>query len=230
MVGKRELCVGFLHSVAATVEPMLRLGQEFCTRRHCAWRFVNIVDEFLLDELGRGGSGSSVLSERLLTHVSYAKSQGADAVVSFCSSLSPALELLDETAAIPVVTVDRRAFSECASKWRHILLVATSPTTLEPSTSRLRRIAVQVGAEVEVQPLFCEDAVTDYYSGRIDAHDSKVLRCLGRAHPGFEGVLLAQASLSHLVPRIRSLGYEAEACAPWAFEEVSDRLAERTSL
>jgi hypothetical protein len=221
MKNSRLKTVVLFHSTPAVMAPVLDLG----ARMGLPVTFLNLVDEPLFEELFRSGPLSPTVKERVIEHIRFAERMHAAALLCTCSSLSPVLERQRDATALPLVTIDGHAIEVCVEKWDSILLLATSPTTVGPSRNRINEAAARCGKPVSVVPLLCSGALEAYREGDLPRHDRLVLECLEKRRPAkYDGVLLAQASLTHIEPLIRSLGYDVEACAVRAFESLSEVL------
>ncbi|MDI7277516.1 MAG: aspartate/glutamate racemase family protein, partial [Anaerolineae bacterium] len=122
-----------VHTVAPLVGVFQRLGAEMLPDV----RLLHILDEPLLERVRRRGSLAPEDGERLCQHASAAEAVGAAAVLVTCSTVSPCVDAVRAAARIPVLKIDEAMIAEAVSRGRRVGVVATAPTTLEPTRQAL---------------------------------------------------------------------------------------------
>jgi Asp/Glu/hydantoin racemase len=78
-------------------------------------------------------------------------------------------------------------------------VVATLPTTLNPTTDLVKRRAAVAGKEVEVISKLCEGAFDALMSGDAGKHDAMVAAALKELSSQVDVIVLAQASMARVV-------------------------------
>ena len=81
-------------------------------------------------------------------------------------------------------------------------VAATLPTTLNPTTRLLEAKAHQAGKAVTVKPLLVAGAYEKLMAGVKDCHDDLLVAALTRLAEEVDVVVLAQASMSRVLPRV----------------------------
>ena len=77
-------------------------------------------------------------------------------------------------------------------------MVATLPSTLEPTVDLIRRRAAAAGREVSVTAEVVDGAFEAVMAGRGDEHDAKVSAALRRLAGSVDVIVLAQASMARV--------------------------------
>jgi Asp/Glu/hydantoin racemase len=82
---------------------------------------------------------------------------------------------------------------------RKIGVIATLPTTLEPTSALIKARAAAQGREVEIVQQLCQGAFEAVAAGDTETHDRLVTAGLKELMPKVEVVVLAQASMARVV-------------------------------
>jgi Asp/Glu/hydantoin racemase len=112
--------------------------------------------------------------------------------------------------SVPVLRVDQPMADLAVSTGRRIGVVATLPTTLEPTTDLVRRRAQVAGKEIELTSRLCDGAFDALMSGNPALHDEMVANALRELSAQVDVILLAQASMARVVDALT----EAEKTVP----------------
>ena len=81
---------------------------------------------------------------------------------------------------------------------RRIGVVATLPTTLDPTADLIRRRAAVANKNVEITERLCHGAFAALMSGDAAAHDAAVAQALRELSSSCDIVVLAQASMARV--------------------------------
>lgn len=79
--------------------------------------------------------------------------QGADAILNICSSVGEVADCMQTAAAyigVPIVRIDEEMCREAVRLGSRIAVLATLPTTLEPTKNTVLRVAREMGRHVEM--------------------------------------------------------------------------------
>ena len=167
-------------------------------------RLLNIVDDSLLPEVVAAGKVTPTAVERMCAYVTAAETAGADAVLSLCSSLGPAITVARNLVSIPVMKIDDAMTELAASQATRIGVMATVPTTLGPTIDLLREKGALQQKELAITPCLVEGAFPILMSGDKDQHDAMVSAAAAALAVSVELIVLAQASMTRLAPRLQS--------------------------
>ena len=159
----------------------------------------NMVDESLLCDIIREGALPPGTARRLVGHVLAAEQAGADYILVTCSSMGRAVEASRLMCAAKVLRVDEPMASKAVSIGKRIGVVATLPSTLEPTVALIR----STGQAVDVQPLVVEGAFAAVMGGDGAKHDALVGAAITTLAKTTDVIVLAQASMARVVDALR---------------------------
>ena len=181
--------IGFVHTVLSLPPTFSALAAELVPEADV----FHIADETLLGVTRREGRLTPTTRRRVLGYVESAAEAGADLVVVTCSSIGPAVDESRGFVDVPVLRIDEPMADEAVRLGSRIGVVATLPTTLEPTAELVRRRARAAGKDVEVVTQLCDGAFGS------DRHDELVRAGLREISAKVDVVVLAQASMARVV-------------------------------
>lgn len=82
-----------------------------------------------------------------------AAKDGADAILNICSSVGETADAAQDIAryiGVPIVRIDEEMCKDAVRRGKRIGVMATLPTTLEPTKNTLRRVAREMNKEIEL--------------------------------------------------------------------------------
>ena len=188
--------VALIHTSPSMVPIFKSLADELLPRGVSVF---NIVDESLLCDIIRDKCCPPATARRLVGHVISADSAGADVVLVTCSSMGRAVEASRALVAAKVLRVDEPMADKAVSIGSRVGVVATLPSTLEPTAALIKSRAAAAGKTIELTAQVVDGAFDAVMSGNGAKHDSLVgaaLRDLGRK---VDVIVLAQASMARVV-------------------------------
>lgn len=195
MAEKKRL--GLLHT-SATLVPIF---EQLCREKLPGVAVFNLVDDSLIKDVIAHNALRPQTARRVVNHVAAAEQAGADLIMVTCSSIGRAVETAAELVATPVLRVDR-PMADAAVTHRRIGVIATLPTTLEPTADLIRRRAAAAGREIELTTRLCAGAFEALMSGDAVRHDALVLAALEELSSQVDVVTLAQASMARVAASI----------------------------
>jgi len=190
-------------------------------------RLVNILDDSLLPDVMREGSISSNVTKRLCLYVLAAEAAGADAVLSLCSSMGPAIDAARKLVSIPVIKIDDAHTEKAVRTAKRIGVLATAGTTLGPTVALLEGKATTLGKEIEVHPLLATSAFEALMRGDKVQHDALVLESAQQLAPNVDLILFAQASMTRLAPAVENATGRTVLTSPRLAIEYTRRVLEQ---
>jgi Asp/Glu/hydantoin racemase len=134
-----------------------------------------------------------------VNYAASAQEAGADYILFTCSSIGPAVETAATLTGVPVLRVDQPMADKAVQTGKRIGVIATLPTTLEPTSDLVRRRAIAAGKEIELKAVLCEGAFNALMSGDAATHDKKVGDALKQLVNEVDVIVLAQASMARVV-------------------------------
>jgi Asp/Glu/hydantoin racemase len=187
--------LGLLHT-SATLVPIF---EQLCKAKLPGVSVFNLVDDSLIKDVISHGRLRPQTARRVVQHVAAAEDAGAEFIMVTCSSIGRAVETAADVATVPVLRVDQPMADHAVATARRVGVIATLPTTLEPTADLLRRRAALAGREIELTSRLCEGAFDALMSGNAAKHDSLVSAALRELSEQVDVIALAQASMARVV-------------------------------
>jgi Asp/Glu/hydantoin racemase len=166
-------------------------------------RLINIMDDSLLPDVMAERKISADVTRRMCLYVLGAEATGADAVLSLCSSLGPAIDVARKMVRIPVIKIDDAHTEKAAREAGRIGVMATVATTLGPTVALIHEKAALLGKQVGIEESLSEAAFEALMRGEKERHDAMVMEAARALAPQVELILFAQASMTRLAPAIQ---------------------------
>jgi Asp/Glu/hydantoin racemase len=195
-VTKKRL--GLLHT-SATLVPVF---EQLCREKLPAVEVFNLVDDSLIKDVIAHNALRPATARRVVDHVAAAEAAGADYIMVTCSSIGRAIETAAELVTTPVMRVDRPMADSAVAQAKRIGVIATLPTTLEPTADLIRRRAAAARRDIELTTQLCEGAFDALMGGDAQRHDELVLAALEQLSSQVEVIALAQASMARVAAAI----------------------------
>lgn len=181
--------IAFLHTGAVVIPTFATLAAEHLP----GVEVQNLLDDKIVADLGRGAA-SDQIAQRLADLGDAAVAAGAEALMFTCSSISQYAGPLAERVGVPVYRVDEAMADEAVRGGDRISVIATLPTTVQPTAALLRERAELQGREVQIDEVVVDGAFEAAVAGDRARHDSLVAEAI-KAASG-DVVVLAQASMA----------------------------------
>lgn len=187
--------LGLIHT-SATLVPIF---QQLCEEHLPDVKVFNIVDDSLIKDVISKGKLTPQTARRVVDYVGSAEVAGADQIMVTCSSIGAAVEAAAELSEVPVLRVDQPMADLAIKTGKKIGVVATLPTTLEPTSDLVRRRARVLGKDILLTAKLCEGAFEALMGGQAEKHDEMVAKALKELSQEVDVILLAQASMARVV-------------------------------
>jgi Asp/Glu/hydantoin racemase len=187
--------LGLLHT-SATLVPIFA---QLCQAQLPNVDVFNLVDDSLIKDVIAHGRLRPQTARRVTQLVTAAEDAGADFIMVTCSSIGAAVETAATLATVPVLRVDQPMADQAVQTGKRIGVIATLPTTLEPTADLIRRRATAAGREIELTSRLCEGAFEALMGGDPAKHDAMVAAALKELASQVDVIALAQASMARVV-------------------------------
>ena len=187
--------LGLVHT-SATLVPVF---QQLCKTKLPDVDVFNIADDSLIKDVIRRGELTALTARRVAQHIASAAEAGADYILVTCSSIGRAVESAAAQSKVPVLRVDQPMADQAAQTGKRIGVIATLPTTLEPTADLIQRRAQKAGRPIELTSRLCEGAFDALMSGDAAKHDAMVSAALKDLSTKVDVIVLAQASMARVV-------------------------------
>lgn len=161
-------------------------------------RLVNIVDDSLIAEVVREGEVTPGVKRRLMQYYQNGVDIGASIILNTCSSVGEVASNARPFINIPLIKIDESMAVEAVESYRSIGVLATLPTTLQPTMRLLQQQAEQRGRSVELIDGLAAGAYDALVSGRPDEHDRILMETAVRIAEQADALVLAQGSMARM--------------------------------
>jgi Asp/Glu/hydantoin racemase len=191
----QQKTLGLIHT-SATLVPVFA---ELCNKYLPQVKTFNIVDDSLIKNVISCGELTPATARRVVNYAGSAQDAGADYILFTCSSIGAAVEASAALTKVPVLRVDQPMADKAVQTGKRIGVIATLPTTLQPTSDLVRRRAAIAGKEIELSSVLCEGAFDALMNGDGATHDAKVAAALKDLVRKVDVIVLAQASMARVV-------------------------------
>jgi Asp/Glu/hydantoin racemase len=168
-------------------------------------RLINLIDDSLIADVNRAGRITPAVYGRLLNYYQIAEGMGADVIFNTCSSVGEVADEAQRFIGVPIVKIDDAMAARAAVSYDRIAVLATLPSTLEPTMRLIRRHAEAAGRSVEMISGLAEGAFDALVSGWPEEHDRILLETAKRAAGEADVLVLAQGSMARMEKQLAGL-------------------------
>ena len=211
--------LAIIHTTSATVDTMKALAAEILP----GYVVVNFVDDSILPQLAQNGGNLSEVEERLVHYARFAEQVDADVILEACSSVGEVVTKMQSAVSIPIVRIDDAMAEQAIQRGENVGVAATLQTTLQPTTRLLQAKAELSGKRVKVTPLLIEGAFQKLMAGDREGHDNLLIEKLHELARTVDVVVLAQASMARVLPRLSAADQDKILVSPrFAMERVKN--------
>ena len=133
---------------------------------------------------------------RLIAMYMQAAQAGCDAMLNLCSSVGEVADSVQDAAkyiGVPIVRVDEEMCREAVRKGTRIGVMATLPTTLEPTKGTIRRMARECGKAVELVDCLVDGA----FGLDQDQFKARMAEMAETIAGGVDVIVFAQGSMAY---------------------------------
>jgi Asp/Glu/hydantoin racemase len=217
--------IGVIHTTPATVDLFGRLLRE----RIPGADVVNLLDDSILPELRDNGADLSAVEPRWRDYVRIVSGRGVDVILNACSSIGELCAHAQGDVPQPIIRVDAGMVREAMTRGTRIGVIATLATTLGPTGRLVLETATEQGQSVDLDSVLVEGAYAALMAGDQARHDDLIAAALGRATQSNDVIMLAQASMARVLPRLdETQQRKVLTSPPYAVEDIA-RVLERGS-
>ena len=190
--------LAIIHTTAVTIPLLKELASEIlpgCTLLH--W-----LDDSILSQLREGMRRRPDRGKQMVHLCPVCGRSGAECILSACSSVGDIAERAAGTVSVPVVRIDDAMADLAVSRGRRIGVAATLETTMRPTLNLLHRKAADQQDSIQLIPLVVSEAYAKLMDGDQKGHDELLAEQLQQLAQQCEVVVLAQASMSWVIPAL----------------------------
>lgn len=186
-----------VHTAMALVEPLTKLFKEHLPEV----KLNHIADDSLIQEVIANNEVTPAVRRRLISYYNAAADSGADIVFNCCSSVGKVAEMGDLIAPITVFRIDGPMAEKAVREGKKIGVIATLPTTLEPTVALLRDKAAAAGVELEV----VEGLAKGAFGADKATHDGLIEQEAVKLADKVDVIVLAQGSMAAMEEKLRAM-------------------------
>jgi Asp/Glu/hydantoin racemase len=210
-----------------TAPLMVQVFTPLCRDRLPDVKVTQIINESMIKDTIEAGGIRQPTIDALMVFADASFKMGTELVMVTCSSIGPAVDLIQSRFQKPVLRVDEPMAEAAVAKGRKIGVAATLRTTLEPTAELLLRKAKQAGKEVELVECLCEGAFDAVIAGDTETHDTLVAKAMINKLGDVDVIVLAQASMARVIDRLPPEAITAPVLSSpgLAMDYVRERLA-----
>jgi len=161
-------------------------------------RLVNIIDDSLIGDVVKAGQIPSTVFRRLVQYYHSGEELGADVILNTCSSVGEVADAARGMIGIPIVKIDDAMAEKAATGYKRIAVLATLPSTLEPTMRLIGNKAEQHHREIELINGLAEGAFDALISGKPEEHDRILLATAQQSALEADVLVLAQGSMARM--------------------------------
>lgn len=185
---------------SATLVPVFA---ELCNEHLPGINTFNIVDDSLIKNTIKAGVLTPLTAKRVVNYAASAQEGGADFILYTCSSIGAAVETAATLSSVPVLRVDQPMADQAVRTGNRIGVIATLPTTLQPTSDLVQRRAQAAGKEIQLVAHLCDGAFDALMKGDAATHDAAVTKGLQQLMQQCDVIVLAQASMARVVGQLK---------------------------
>ena len=157
---------------------------------------LTYTDATILSETRDHGSVTRNAACRLIEMFLKAAQVGAEAVLNICSSVGEVADCVQDMAkyiGVPVVRIDEEMCRDAVRHGKRIAVLATLPTTLNPTKNTILRVAREMGKEVELI-----DGLVDAFGLDQEEFKKLLLNKAREVKDQVDVILLCQGSMAYV--------------------------------
>ncbi len=150
-----EHTIAAIYTGAALVKPLSDLMKEILGD----YKVMNILDDSMIADIIEAGGMTKAVKRRLYGYYEIACASGAELILNTCSSIGDAVYGAREFFPIPIIRIDEPMARRAIELSDSIAVLATLPTTLDPTIRLLQRCAQEAGKSIKTISALADGAI-----------------------------------------------------------------------
>ncbi len=195
----KSMTVMTLVTGAALVDPLKKMSQEVLQNV----RVINILDDSLIADVIEAGRMTPAVLERIHQYCHIGVGMGVNVILETCSSVGESVDYLQPFFNIPVLRIDRPMVEQAVETAQTIGVLATLPTTLNPTMELIKRVAGENGKKVEIINGLASGAFKALTEGDPERHDKLIHETAKKVSDSCDVIVLAQGSMARMETALR---------------------------
>lgn len=219
----KQKTVMALFTGAALVDPVKVMAKKMLP----GVRFINILDDSLIGDVIAAGKMTPAVLERIHQYCRIGADMGVDVIWETCSSVGISVDYIQPFFDIPVLRIDRPMIEQAVRQGERIGVLATLPTTLQPTMDLLKVVAEERGKDISIINGLAEGAFEALCEGDSHTHDGIILESAQRIAQSCDTIVLAQGSMARMeVPLREKTGIPVLSSISLGLESLKSYLGE----
>lgn len=177
-------------------------------------RLVSIIDDSLIGDVVSAGHVPPGVARRLIQYFHHGEELGADVILNTCSSVGEVADAARQLIGVPIVKIDELMAARAVAGYERIAVLATLPSTLEPTIRLLQRKADETGKQVMIVNGLAQGAFDALVSGKPEVHDRLLLETAQRVAAQADVLVLAQGSMARMEKQLQEVTGKAVLSSP----------------
>lgn len=160
----------------------------------------SLQDSSVLADVRETGYVTTAPAARLIGMYMKAAEEGVDAMLNLCSSVGEVADSVQDVAkyiGVPIVRVDEEMCREAVRKGQRIGVMATLPTTLEPTKGTILRMARERGKHVELVDCLVDCLVDGAFGLDQDKFKARMTEMAATIADQVDVIVFAQGSMAY---------------------------------
>ncbi len=186
--------IAAIYTGAALVKPL----SDLLTEALPGYEVMNILDDSMIADIIKAGELTKAVKRRLYGYYEIAVASGAELILNTCSSIGDAVYGAREFMPVPVVRIDEAMCRLAVEKTDSIAVLATVPTTLDPTIRLLQMCAEEAGKKITTVSGLAEGAFSAITKGDAETHDRLIAETAQKVAQTCDVILLAQGSMGRM--------------------------------
>ena len=191
--------IALIHATPLSIDPINAAFEQHWPEA----QRMHLLDDSLSQDRERDGELTDAMIDRFIELASYAKRNGADAILFTCSAFGPAIEAAGRAVEIPTHKPNEAMFEQALHIGSKLALVATFRPSLVSMSEEIEAMAqARDMADLRLHTVYVPGAMDDARQGRADEHDRKIAEA-AKQLKDFDCVMLAQFSMARAAPTVQ---------------------------
>lgn len=162
------------------------------------YRLTNIIDDGIIRDVIRCGEVTKPVIRRLIKYYQTADDMGADIILNTCSSVGEVVDIARNIIDAPILKIDEPMAKHAVENHQTIGVIATLPTTLDPTIRLIQSQAKLLDKDVSIVEGLAEGAYHALIAGKRQEHDDLILKIGQKLANQVDCIVLAQASMMRM--------------------------------
>lgn len=190
-------------------------------------RLVNIIDDSLIADVVKAGEATPAVKRRLFQYYQHAVDMGADVILNTCSSVGEVADIARQFIQTPIVKIDELMAQEAVQHYTKIGVLATLPTTLQPTMRLIQKQAAALGKQAEIVEGLASGAFDALVSGKPEVHDQLLFETAVSVASKVDVLVLAQGSMARMRESLQEKTGKPVLSSPsLGVQDIKNRLGE----